>query len=206
MSAGSDTDSPSVPEASLESSTLEPTGPPQRKQSVVSVSTTISRREEDLSPQPTNDMSDNETGINDMLQRLGPAPYLRGLLLLGEMSSEGNLLTGDYTRKTAEIARQHKDFVIGFIAQHSLNEQEGDNFITMTPGVKLPPVGEEQKKMGDALGQQYNSPRQIVCQQGADIVIVGRGIIAAKDRREEAERYRKESWGAYEERVNGATA
>ncbi len=37
--------------------------------------------------------------------------------------------------------------------------------------------------------------------EGADVVIVGRGILGARDRRREAERYRKEAWGAYERRI-----
>jgi uridine monophosphate synthetase len=117
------------------------------------------------------------------------------------MSSEGNLLTGAYTEKCVEIAREHKDFVIGFIAQRSLNEEEKDNFLTMTPGVSLPPPGREGERMGDGLGQQYNTPRKIVLEQGADVIIVGRGILGAEDRATEAERYRKEAWAAYEERT-----
>jgi len=100
------------------------------------------------------------------------------------------------------MARENRDFVLGFIAQHSLNTEEGDNFITITPGVNLPPLGEEnEKSAGDGLGQQYNSPRTVVLERGVDVVIVGRGILNAEDRGAEAERYRRVAWGAYEERV-----
>jgi uridine monophosphate synthetase len=36
---------------------------------------------------------------------------------------------------------------------------------------------------------------------GADVIIVGRGILEANDRKAEAERYRHEAWSAYEARV-----
>ncbi|KAF2084930.1 Orotidine 5'-phosphate decarboxylase, partial [Saccharata proteae CBS 121410] len=176
-----------------------------RKQSIVSISTTISQS---ISPQPTpmieeEDGNGEDYALGDLLERLGSTPFLRALLLLAEMSSEGNLLTPAYTQQCLDIARQHKDFVMGFIAQHSLNSKPGDNFLTMTPGVKLPPKGQEHetKKLGDGLGQQYTSPRQIVYEQGCDVVIVGRGIIEANDRKDEAERYRQEAWAAYEARV-----
>lgn len=186
-----------------------------RKASIVSITTTISARTDPISPQPTP-LLDSLTDDNDdfdaceILERLGETPYLRALLLLAEMSSEGNLLTGSYTRRCVEMAREHRDFVIGFVAQHNLNEEPKDNFLTLTPGVSLPPSpggrgkedGEdEDERMGDGLGQRYNSPRRIVYEQGADVVIVGRGIIGADDPAAEAERYRIEAWRAYEERV-----
>ncbi|OCK75594.1 Orotidine 5'-phosphate decarboxylase [Lepidopterella palustris CBS 459.81] len=176
---------------------------PDRKHSVVSISTTISTRTESISPHPRPDI-DHDDGADTLalLERLGEAPYLRSLLLLAEMSSEGHLLTGAYTATCVQIARAHRDFVMGFIAQHALNSEPADNFITMSPGVQLPPAGQKDgKKLGDALGQQYNSPRKIVLEQGCDVIIVGRGILKAADRREEAERYRREGWRAYEERV-----
>jgi uridine monophosphate synthetase len=172
-----------------------------RKSSVVSISTTISTRTEPISPQPTPYIDDGSGSASAAFENLGSTPYLRALLLLAEMSSEGNLLTGAYTQQCVDIARDHRDFVIGFIAQRSLNEEEKDNFLTMTPGVSLPPPGKEGEKMGDGLGQQYNTPRKIVLEQGADVIIVGRGIYGAEDRAAEAEKYRKEAWAAYEERI-----
>ncbi|KAI9877319.1 MAG: orotidine 5'-phosphate decarboxylase [Pleopsidium flavum] len=198
-----------------------------RKRSIVTA-TTISQYTEHTHPPrlvprsvPDNDDDDDddddeEGDVAKRMARLGDAPVARGLLLLAEMSSEGNLLTGEYTQRCVHLARQHRDFVLGFIAQHSLNTEPEDNFITFTPGVSLPPAEEEdagqdnggsssgkEKKRGDGLGQQYNTPRKMVLEEGCDIVIVGRGILGASDRRAEAERYRREAWGAYEERVVG---
>ncbi len=53
------------------------------------------------------------------------------------------------------------------------------------------------------MGQQYRTPRSVVLEDGCDVVIVGRGILKARDRKREAERYRREAWRAYEERVRG---
>lgn len=114
------------------------------------------------------------------------------------------MLTGSYTETCVSLGREHKDFVTGFIAQRSLNSAETDNFITMTPGCKLPPAGSEQtSKLGDSLGQQYNSPKSLILEQGCDVIIVGRGIYEAEHRSLEAERYRREAWDAYQQRIGG---
>ena len=134
------------------------------------------------------------------LANLGPIPYLRCILLLAEMSSEDNFFTAAYTEKCVQVARQHPDFVMGFISQQSLNTEPGDNFLTLTPGVKLPAAG-SQHIQGDGLGQQYRTPQEVIGRDGADVIIVGRGILEAGDRSAEAERYRCEAWRAYETRV-----
>lgn len=103
-------------------------------------------------------------------------------------------MTGAYTAQCLVEARKDPNFVMGFIAQRSLNEQPGDNFITMTPGVQI-------GSSGDGLGQQYNTPEKVVGEGGTDVVIVGRGILAAHDRRGAAEEYRARSWQAYESRI-----
>ncbi|OCL04114.1 orotidine-5'-phosphate decarboxylase [Glonium stellatum] len=194
--------SPVLSDTSADMDRLEVARAPDRKQSVVSISTTISTRTENISPHPTPDIEhDDGADTAALLDRLGEAPFQRSLLLLAEMSSAGHLLTGAYTDQCVAIARQHRDFVIGFIAQRSLNADAADNFVTMTPGCQLPPPGQEGRRLGDALGQQYNTPRKLVLEQGCDVVIVGRGILFAVDRKAEAERYRREAWRAYEERI-----
>lgn len=173
-----------------------------RKPSVVSVSTTISTKTECISPQQTpdhrhstaNQGSNAEAYMAAALARLGKPPMLRSLLLLAEMSSVGNLMTGDYTSQCLIEARKFPEFVMGFIAQRSLNEKPNDNFVTMTPGVQI-------GSTGDGLGQQYNTPEKVIQDAGTDVIIVGRGIYGVQDRRSAAEEYRKRAWAAYEARI-----
>ena len=178
-----------------------------RKHSVVSVSTTISTKTETISPQPSlrpsvsrgsTDETDDDDGEEEDVQaaweELGPAPFYRSLLLLAEMSSRNNRFTADYTNACVTDARANKNFVMGFIAQRSLNSDKDDNFITMTPGVQL-------AAGGDSKGQQYNTPRKVIGEAGSDVMIVGRGILQAPDRRKAALEYRKQGWMAYEERI-----
>lgn len=178
-----------------------------RKPSIVSVSTTISTKTESISPQstPNHHYSGNSgspaIGSNHeistpttALERLGAPPLLRSLLLLAEMSSAGNLMTGAYTEQCVVEARKFPDFVMGFIAQRSLNEFPEDNFVTMTPGVQFGATG-------DGLGQQYNTPEKVITEAGTDIIIVGRGVYGARDRRATAEEYRRRAWAAYEARL-----
>lgn len=178
-----------------------------RKQSVVSISTTISTKTETISPQPhvraslsRGTSTDEEHEDLDEEQRkaaledLGPPPFYRSLLLLAQMSSADNFFTAPYTAACLKHARQNKDFVMGFIAQQALNESPEDNFITMTPGV-------QKSAGGDGMGQQYNTPRKVIIEAGTDIIIVGRGVLNAPDRPKEALEYRKQGWLAYEERL-----
>ncbi|KAK0468214.1 humps family-domain-containing protein [Desarmillaria tabescens] len=134
-------------------------------------------------------------------------PLGRGLLLLAEMSTKGSLATGSYTEDAVRMARAHRDFVIGFIAQRRMdgigaNENdstEDEDFLVLTPGVGL-------DTKGDSMGQQYRTPREVVLESGCDIIIVGRGVYG-KDYdltdkiAEQAKRYREEGWAAYLERT-----
>jgi uridine monophosphate synthetase len=194
-----------------------------RKGSIVSISTTISSTTEYVPPEvhsPTPNSLPNDLQIPTIC---------RGLLLLAQMSSEDNLFTADYTKRCVELARENKDFVLGFIAQEGLNQQQGDNFLTMTPGVSLLPSSSSSadtnqfptiaarrpsqhwppprrvsipldKLQGDGKGQQYNTPQRVILEKGVDIIIVGRGIIEADNPSTEAERYRREGWQALSER------
>lgn len=128
-------------------------------------------------------------GVIEGLKR-GGGTQRRGLLLLAEMSSAGNLIDERYTAATLAMARQHKDFVIGFIAQHKLADDP--EFIYMTPGVSL-------EQAGDDLGQNYLHPAQAVADHGADIIIVGRAIYQAADPLSIAQQCRALGWEAYEQ-------
>jgi uridine monophosphate synthetase len=168
-----------------------------RKASIVSI-TTVSQHFE-----PANSPRSWEEFPEEIFSGIEEAPLERGLLILAQMSSKGNFMTADYTRACVESARDHKSYVMGFISQESLNNEQEDQFLSMTPGCQLPPedMDEDAEMEGDGKGQQYNTPRKLVGLMGNDIIIVGRGIIKAANPRAEAERYRRSAWQAYEERI-----
>lgn len=145
-------------------------------------------------------------GIIAGLKTVG-LPLGRGLLLLAEMSSKGNLAVGSYTKNAIEMARANQDFVIGFIAMNRDSvespgrpKESNEDFIIITPGVGL-------ETSGDALGQQYKTPREVILERRCDIIIVGRGIYGHSDDvniasvQVQAARYRNEGWKAYLERI-----
>ncbi len=111
------------------------------------------------------------------------SPAVRGAVLVVEMSSRGTLASGEFTRQAVDIARKSPMFVAGIVSQQSYT-QELPGVITMTPGVAL-------SKGGDSLGQQYNDPASVVKGRGADIIIVGRGIVEAKDRIQAAKTFQE---------------
>lgn len=126
-------------------------------------------------------------GIISGLAEVG-LPKQRGLLLLAEMSSAGNLINSDYTQKTLRMAEQFPEFVLGFITQKKISSDPW--WLYMTPGVQLT----EGK---DTLGQQYVTPAKALIENQSDIIIVGRGILQAKDPLVEAQKYRQAGWDAY---------
>ncbi|KAF9247320.1 humps family-domain-containing protein [Melanogaster broomeanus] len=136
-------------------------------------------------------------------------PLERGLILLSEMSSKGALATGTYTEDAVRMARARRDFVIGFVAQHrmeGIGAGDGDDltdedFLILSPGVGL-------DTKGDAMGQQYRTPAEVVTECGCDVIIVGRGIfgtgrdIDVVEVQKQAQRYQAAGWGAYERRLS----
>lgn len=172
-----------------------------RKGSIVSITTVTQSFEPADSPRLSKSLSEADDVVYPGIEE---APLERGLLLLAQMSSKGNLMDAHYTNVCIEAAREHKNFVMGYVAQSNLNSEPEDNFIHMTPGCKLPPVGEEENGgslEGDGMGQQYNTPAKLIGLCGTDVVIVGRGIIKAGDPKSEAERYRVKAWKAYQDRM-----
>ncbi|RAL62221.1 hypothetical protein DID88_004792 [Monilinia fructigena] len=168
-----------------------------RKASIVSITTVSQHFEPANSPRSRIDFDIEE----EAYPGIDEAPLERGLLILAQMSSAGNFMTRDYTNACVASAREHKQYVMGFISQESLNTDADDDFISMTPGCQLPPENDEEAELeGDGKGQQYNTPGKLVG-LGCDVVIVGRGILRADDPKWEAERYRRKAWEAYEERI-----
>jgi uridine monophosphate synthetase len=174
-----------------------------RKASIVSITTVSQHFEPVNSPRAYPPSSAPEEPA--LLPGIEEAPMERGLLILAQMSSKGHFMNAEYTNACVEAARENKDFVIGFVSQENLNREPEDDFICTTPGCQLPPENEDEDATvnGDGKGQQYNTPKKIVVQQGCDIVIVGRGIIKAEDPQREARRYQAKAWEAYEQRISG---
>jgi len=112
----------------------------------------------------------------------------RAVLLIAELSSAGNLMNDDYRQETLNMAEKFADIAIGFITQHALSSDP--HWINLTPGVKL-------QEGGDNLGQQYITPKKAILENGSDIIIVGRGIIEAKDPLAEAKKYRDLGFSCY---------
>lgn len=136
-------------------------------------------------------------------------PLGRGLLLLSEMSTAGSLAVGAYTEEAVRMARQHRDFVIGFIAQRRMDgigtnpqkDVSDEDFLVLTPGISL-------ESATDTMGQQYRTPRAAVLECGSDVVIVGRGIYgkppySAETISTRAGHYMSEGWKAYLDRLSG---
>jgi uridine monophosphate synthetase len=116
----------------------------------------------------------------------------RAALLIAEMSSAGHLMDHQYQQKTLAIAEQFADFVIGFITQHAFSSDP--HWLNLTPGIKL-------EDDADSLGQRYISPRRAILEYGSDIIIVGRGILAAENPLQAAKAYRTAGFNAYLERL-----
>ncbi|MFT7808598.1 uridine 5'-monophosphate synthase-like [Arapaima gigas] len=120
-------------------------------------------------------------------------PLARGCLLIAQMSSQGSLATGSYTQEVVKMAEENSDFVFGFICGSNISNKP--EFVHLTPGVQL-------HSGGDRLGQQYSSPSDVIGTKGSDVIIVGRGILAASDKVAAAEEYRKAGWEAYLKRLS----
>lgn len=119
----------------------------------------------------------------------------RGALVLAQMTSEGNLATGNYTRQAAKIAADAGDFCAGFIGNPSdpkglreLKNLCAAGMLVFTPGIKL-------GQASGAIGQRYSTPKQAVT-LGADFLIVASGICASSDPARAAREYRQAGWQA----------
>lgn len=127
----------------------------------------------------------------------------RALLILAEMTTEGSLATGAYTKSSIEIAKRNKDSVIGFVATRSLDLIETDTLPTENEDFVIFTTGINRVSKGDTLGQQYQTPKSAI-KKGADFIISGRGIYASEDPVASVKLYQEEGWRAYLARIGRA--
>ncbi|KAH8295416.1 hypothetical protein KR018_010950 [Drosophila ironensis] len=125
----------------------------------------------------------------------GDASQERGVFLLSEMSASGNLIDAKYKESSNKIATEGADvdFVAGVVCQSS-DAFAFPGLLQLTPGVKI-------DESVDQLGQQYQTPEHVVKERGADIGVVGRGILKATSPEQAAQNYRDRLWAAYQDRV-----
>ena len=118
-----------------------------------------------------------------------------GVLILAQMSSEGNLLElPGYTDSVVNLGKSHSA-CFGFIGNGSrpnelikLRDKVGEGKMIWTPGVNLNP--NEAR-----LGQRYGDPKEAIL-SGSDAIIIGSGIHNAEDPKEAAKKYAEISWNA----------
>ena len=111
------------------------------------------------------------TSLKNICQKLDIS-----LLLIAEMSCEGNLIENKYTKSIVNIADKHQELVTGFISQKILHPR----LLHFTPGVKL-------NDSTDSKGQKYRYPINIE----TDIYIIGRGIYECDNPEEEVKKYKQ---------------
>lgn len=114
------------------------------------------------------------------------------LLLIAELSSAGHFMTSAYVQHSVALAEAFPEQVIGFITQKAPSSDP--KWLNFSPGVQI-------DSQGDDLGQQYLSPETSILTNGADIIIVGRGIIRHHDPLSAAKLYRKRAYQAYLTRI-----
>lgn len=122
---------------------------------------------------------------------------IRGIFVIAELSSKDNLITPSYTKEAVSLAESYQDIVAGFVCQSS-GIVTLPGLIQLTPGVKF-------SAGNDALGQQYVTPETAILEKGADIVVVGRGIIESSVPKDAAVKIQEILWASYEKRVKSCT-
>lgn len=105
-------------------------------------------------------------------------------VLICEMSTKNNLCNDEYINSSFDILRSlnsNKSFA--YVAQKGIRNP---HFIHLVPGISLDSIDDNK-------GQQYKTP-DIASLFGADVFIVGRGII---DNIKNIDSYKEKTWNAY---------
>lgn len=118
-----------------------------------------------------------------------------GLIVIAEMSTHDTLTSAEYTMQALAISQQHKDVVMGVVAQERRPQLE-NNLMLFTPGIHA-------SAKGDKHGQTYNLPAHAIQMRGVDVMIVGRGIYQSENPAETAAHYQQVGWESYLTRLKG---
>ncbi|OXA46719.1 uridine 5'-monophosphate synthase [Folsomia candida] len=141
-------------------------------------------------------------GVLTAIEKLGLGDKF-GAVLIAEMSSENNIpsLLPEYKNLIYKMAEgEYSPLVAGFVSQaRPLAGNSTPYALQFTPGVSL-----NSGTGGDGLGQVYNSVENAVLLRGADVIIVGRGILAQPKAEwtQVAEQFRTRGWAAFKERIS----
>ena len=108
-----------------------------------------------------------------------------GVVLIKDMSSTGQLCSDQYQDRLVHQYGSMKG-VVGMVCQKGIRRS---NLFQFTPGVRI-------GQTSDGMGQQWRSPKSKLI-QGADILIVGRGIYQAEDPVAAVKMYRQQGWDEY---------
>lgn len=90
------------------------------------------------------------------------------IILIGELSSQGNLTNDEYSKQVEFMEDKLKNLV-GFVCQHKM----GKSALNIMPGIAL-------TNGGDNMGQKYSSLEEKKT-EFADIYVIGRAITKSKD-------------------------
>ena len=115
----------------------------------------------------------------------------RGILLIAEMSSHANLFTKANVEAAYDLAQEHSDVVSGFICQRQVTTDA--DVLHFVPGVSL-------SCNSDSLGQRYITPDSAFA-NGADVIIVGRGITSSNDIAATAKEYQQRAYELYQQQT-----
>lgn len=125
----------------------------------------------------------------------------RGILVLAQMSSEGNLATGNYTKNAVDFTRNNQEIIAGYIGDGGTPAELEKLAAMSLPGQLILTPGVQTDTTGDSKGQRYSSPEKAIM-AGSDSIIVGRGIYGAENPSEKARLYREIGWSAYLKRIS----
>ncbi len=131
-------------------------------------------------------------GVVEGLQSIGK-PLNKGLILIAQMSSQGNWMDLNYTHQTLRLAAEYPDYIFGFICMKKISDHPGH--LHFTPGVQL-------EENTDHLCQQYRCISHVLGEDQSDIAIVGKGIVQASDPLKAVQQYQQEGWRAYQKRLS----